>query len=85
MPELVRAVIGDQEVNVSAAYAQTHDLTVLDEPTRREDGRRISATRRGGRRAKPKMSVDEASTAKKKAAAKSAETAETDNPPSKES
>lgn len=84
MPQqLVRAVIGDREVNVSAAYAKTHDLTVLDEPTHRPDGRARAETRSGGRKAKPKTSVAKAA-ATKKAAAKSAESAESDNPPSEE-
>jgi len=82
MQSLVRAVIDGQEVNVSAAYAETHDLEVLDEPTHRDDGRRRAPTRLGGRPVKPKTSVAEA--AAKKAAAKSAEPAESDTPPSKE-
>lgn len=84
MPGLVRAVIGDQEVNVGKEYAESKGLEVLDEPTHSEDGQIRSATRRGGRRVKPKVSVAEKA-AEKKAAAKSAEPADTNPPSSKES
>lgn len=80
MPGLVRAVIGDQEVNVGREYAESKGLEVLDEPVYREDGQIRPATRRGGRRAKPKVSVADKA-AEKKAAAKNAEPAD-DNPPS---
>lgn len=81
MQKLVRAVIGDQEVTVSAAYAAAHDLEVVDQPTHRADGRAVPATRRGGRPVKPKTSVAKQAAAKK-AAAKSADSAE--STPSKE-
>lgn len=82
MPNLVRAVIGNQEVNVSPEYAESKGLEVLEESAYREDGQIRPATRRGGRRAKPKTSVAEKAS-EKKAAAKSAEPADT-NPPSPE-
>lgn len=80
MPNLVRAVIGDREVNVSPEYAKAKGLKVLDEPTARPDGRLRPTTRRNGRPAKPKTSVAEAAAKK---AAESAEVSPTD-PPSKE-
>lgn len=63
---LVRAVIGEREVNVGEAYAAAHELEVLDEPTRNPDGSPRPETRRGGRPLKPAVSVAEA--AAKKAA-----------------
>lgn len=55
---LVRAVIGDREVNVSPEYAEAHGLEVLaDEPTHRPDGRTRPETRRGGRPLKPQTTV----------------------------
>jgi len=69
--KLVRVRIGDTETNVGAAYAKTHDLDVLDEPTVNDDGSRREPTRKGGRRAKPKTTVAQAA-AKKKAAVDSA-------------
>lgn len=84
--EIVRAVMDGQEVNVSRGYATAYDLTVLeDEPTQTDDGRERPATRRGGRPAKPTTSVALKASAKKKAAAKSAEPAEPASPPSEES
>lgn len=71
MAELVRAVIGDQELNVGRAYAEKKRLKVLDEPTHRPDGRPRPATRRGGRPDKPKTTVDEAA-AKKRGTSKAA-------------
>ena len=79
MPDLVRAVFGDQEVNVSPAFAEAKGLKVLDEPTHRRDGRQRPATRSGGRPVKPKTTVAKAAGEK---AAKSAEVSPTD-PPSK--
>lgn len=79
MQKLVRAVVGEVETNTSAAFAASHDLKVLDESTRREDGRRRPATRLGGRKAKPKTTVATAAAKKADSSAKS------DNPPSKES
>lgn len=81
MPNLVRAVIGDQEVNVSPEYAEANQLEVLDEPTHTEYGRQRPQTRRGGRTTKPKTTV--ASAAAKKAA-KPAGSSD-NNPPSEES
>jgi hypothetical protein len=82
MPELVRAVIGDREVNVSAAYAVKHDLQVLDEPTHRDDGRPRPETRRGGRPNKPKTSVAKKAAAKKAEPAQESGPSADDNPPS---
>lgn len=75
--ELVRAVVGDREVNVARHYAETNGLTVLDEPVRRTDGRLRVTSRRRSRPVKPKTSVKEAAAKK---AAKSAD--DTTNPPS---
>lgn len=78
MPNLVRAVIGDQEVNVSPEYAESNELEVLDEPT--HIGRRQRPqTRANSRPMKPKTTVADA------AAKKAAKSADTSNPPSKES
>ena len=83
MQELVRAVVGDQEVNVGRAYAEAKGLKVLDEPTHRPDGRPRPETRRGGRPNKPRQGIE--TTVAKAAAAKKAESsAAHDNPPSKE-
>ena len=76
MPNLVRAVIGDREVNVSPEYAEAHGLEVLDEPVRRPDGRLKPEARRDGRPLKPKT------TASTEAAKKAGQPTATDNPPS---
>ena len=75
MAELVRVQIGDVEKNIGADFAAIHDLTVLDEPTSKGDGSPRPATRKNGRRAKPKTTVDASATAKK-AAVTSAPTTE---------
>ena len=75
MAELVRARIGDVEKNVGAAFAKVYDLETLDEPTARPDGSPRATTRKDGRRAKNKTTVDQSATAKK-AATKPASTAE---------
>lgn len=64
--KLVRVRIGKFEKNVGAAYAEAHNLQVLDEPTHRKDGQPRPTTRRKGRPVLPRVSVDEA--AEKKAA-----------------
>lgn len=68
MPDLVRAVVGDIEKNVGRAFAEAKGLEVLDEPTTRPDGSLRPTTRVGGRRVKPKTTVE--AEAKKKPAAK---------------
>lgn len=78
MPNLVRAVIGDREVNVSPEYAESHGLEVLDESVRRPDGRLKPETRRKGRPVKPQTTVAAA------AAKKAGQPLAADNPPSEE-
>lgn len=81
MHNLVRAVIGDSEVNVSPEYAEAHGLEVLDESIYTDDGRLRPTTRRGGRPVKPRTSVADAT---KEKAAKSADVSPTDPPSTKE-
>lgn len=76
MSNLVRAVIGDREVNVSAEYAEAHGLEVLDESVRRPDGRLKPETRRKGRPVKPQTTVADA------AAKKADQPTAADTPPS---
>lgn len=76
MPDLVRVRLDGVEKNVGKAFAAKHGLTVLDEPTQNGDGSLRGSTRKNGRRAKPKTTVDQSATAKKKAASKPASTAE---------
>lgn len=76
MPELVRVRIGGVEKNVGKAFAAKHDLTVLDEPTTKGDGSPRETTRKNGRRAKPKTTVDDSATAKKAAVASAPKTEE---------
>lgn len=82
MPNLVRAVIGDQEVNVSPQYADAKGLEVLAESIYADDGSLKPATRRGGRPMKPKTSVAKAAAEK---AAKPADVSPTNPPSDKES
>lgn len=74
MAELVRARINGFEKNVGRAYAETTDgVEVLDdEPTTNRDGSLRPTTRAGGRPVKPRTTVDDQATAKKKTAAGSA-------------
>lgn len=58
--ELVRVRVGDREFNVGATYAESNDLTVLDEPTHLDDGTPRPETARGGRPVKQKTTVAEA-------------------------
>lgn len=58
MADLVRVrTESGQEINVGRGFAERHDLTVLDEPALRGDGRPRRATRKNGRPNKPKTSV----------------------------
>lgn len=81
MSNLVRVRRDGHEFNVGRAYAEAHDLEVLDEPAHTRAGEPRPVTRVGGRQVKPKVSVAQAA---EKKAAKSAEKPDT-NPPSKES
>ena len=88
---LVRARVGDREFNVGAAWAETHDLEVIDSPTHDDSGRPRGVTRTNGRPIKPRKSVDQAAAEKgtkspaKKTAGKAATTADGNtNPPSTE-
>lgn len=73
---LVRALIGDQQVNVSPEYAESQRLELLlDEPTHNPDGSVRESTRSNGRPIKPKTTAADAA-AKKQAAQPSAETPE---------
>lgn len=70
---LVRVLVEDQEVNVSAAWAEARGLKVLkDEPTHNPDGSVRRPTRRGGRPMKPKTTVAEQAAANKAAVTESA-------------
>ena len=77
---LVRVRKGDLEFNVGTAFAEVHGLEVLDESAW-HGGRPRPVTRKNGRPRKPKVSVAKKA-AEKKAAAESAESASTHNPPS---
>ncbi len=76
MADLVRVRLDGFEKNVSASFAKSHKLDVLDEPTHRSDGTPRPTLRAGGRRVKPKTTVAKQAAAKKTAASKPAETAE---------
>lgn len=65
MSDVVRARLKNGlETNLSPFFAKRLGAEVLDEPTIRPDGGPRDDTRKG-RRVKPLISVDEASTAKK--------------------
>lgn len=68
MADLVRVRIGKVEKNVGRAFAESNELTILDEPTHRGDGTARGETRADGRRRKPKTSVAKAAAAKKEQA-----------------
>jgi hypothetical protein len=75
MPQdLVRVRVNGYEKNVGRAYAEAHDLEVLDEPTRDRAGALRPTTRKGGRRAKPKTTVTQEAAKKKAAVTESAPT-----------
>lgn len=75
MADLVRARLHNGvEKNVHPAFAERFNLTVLDEPTRRDDGTLRRPTRKNGRAPKPKTSVAE------KAAEKTATTVDATTP-----
>lgn len=64
MSDVVRARLkSGLETNLSPFFAKKLGAEVLDEPTTRPDGGPREDTRKG-RRVKPQVSVDEASTAK---------------------
>lgn len=70
---LVRVLVDDQEVNVSADWAKARGLKVLkDEATHNPDGTVRRPTRKGGRPLKPKTTVAEQAAAKKAAVTESA-------------
>jgi len=66
--ELVRARIGDREVNVGRTYAESNHLEILNEPTHLDDGTPRPETRAGGRPVKPQTTVALATGSKKAAA-----------------
>jgi len=68
--ELVRVRLGDIEKNMGRSLAErTEGVEILDESPRKGDGTLRGTTRKDGRRMKPKTTVAESATAKKKAAA----------------
>lgn len=78
--DLVRARLdGGIEKNVSRAFATTHKLEVLDEPTTNRDGSPRPATRAGGRPVKKKTSVAKQAAAKKAAVIEATPTDEEQN------
>lgn len=81
MADLVRVRIDGFEKNVGRAFAESHDLEVLDEDTTTSDGQLRPTTRVGGRAVKPKTSVAKKAAEKKqdKAASAPATTAEEAN------
>lgn len=73
MGELVRAVVGAYEVNVSRSAAFAKGWTVLEDVSPyNEDGTPRKPTRRGGRPTKPRTTVAKKA-AEKKAVTESAE------------
>lgn len=82
--QLVRVLSADGKTTYTegAAFAATHGLTVVDEPTHLPDGSLRPPTRANGRPVKKKTSVA-TEAARKKADAAKAEATKT-NPPSKE-
>lgn len=82
MAELVRVLVNDQEVNVSAAWAEARGLTVLaGEATHNPDGTVRRPTRKGGRAIKPKTTVAEKAAGKTGAAAPTEKAAVTKSAP----
>lgn len=68
MADLVRALVNNQEVNVSRAWAEARELKTLDdEPTHNGDGTVRRTTRKGGRPMKKKTTVATEAAAKKAA------------------
>lgn len=72
MADLVRVRVNGYEHNVGRAYAVAHDLEILDEPARDRLGYPRPTSRKGGRKVKPKTTVNEAAEAKKAAVTESA-------------
>lgn len=75
-PDFVRVHIEstDKDATVSRAHATSAGLPILDEPAVDAFGRPLPVSRHGGRRVKPRTSVDEEAAKSKparKAAAKS--------------
>lgn len=55
----------DMETSLGEEFAAEHGLTVLDEPAYKGDGTTRPATRRNGRRNKPRTSVSNEAARKK--------------------
>ncbi|WP_166390310.1 hypothetical protein [Nocardioides ochotonae] len=75
MDHLVRARVGDVELNIGAAQAEIEGFDVLDEPTKNSDGSLRGTTRVGGRPQKEKTSVAKKAAEKKAAVTEPAPTA----------
>lgn len=68
MPQtLVRVRIDGVETNVSAAFAETKGLEVIEESIRNPDGSLRGPSRANGRKAKPRTSPAKKAAAKKAA------------------
>lgn len=76
MADLVRVRVNGYEKSLGRAYAEAHGLEILDEPAVDGRGDTLPTTRRGGRKAKPKTTVDKAAEDKKAAVTESAPTKE---------
>lgn len=68
MADLVRVRVNGYEKSLGRAYAVAHDLEILDEPATDRLGKTLPTTRRGGRKPKPKTTVNKAAEEKQKAA-----------------
>lgn len=80
MTEYVRVRLSNgHEATLSADFVEGTNLTVLDEPATDLRGRPLPATRKGGRRMKPKTTVEKEA-AKKATANKSDPGPSDDNP-----
>ncbi len=67
MADLVRVRINGYEKSLGRAYAEAHNLEILDEPAVDGRGDTLPTTRKNGRKAKPKTTVNEAAEQKKAA------------------
>lgn len=68
--ELIRVRLNGVEKNMGRSLAErSKGVEILDEPVTNGDGTLRGTTRKDGRRAKPKTTVADQATAKKKAAA----------------
>lgn len=76
MGDLVRVRVNGYDTNVGRAFAEKHELEVLDEPTHRPDGRPRRLSRADGRPMKRRTTVDAEASRKKASRRKAGKKAE---------